>query len=217
MVEQMFFKTVKVLPTVYEDALSYYEVLSKVVRKLNEVIETLNVYDPQGVVDSRITEKLNEYTANVLDPAISGLRTDLRAEVTSVINRVDGDISALSDIVTALTTECRGRYDTISNQIVEINALISSLSGAIANSLEQAKAYTDERVEGIVYDLPLMYNPFTGERDTIFNVVSALTNAVRTNALTANEYDALNLTANQYDSLNLSAYVYDWQGVPTNP
>ena len=42
----------KVMPTVYDDSLSYYEVLSKILYKLNEVIE--------NVGDTNIKEEINE-------------------------------------------------------------------------------------------------------------------------------------------------------------
>lgn len=34
----------KILPAVYDDSLSYYELLAKVVQKLNEVIDELNIH-----------------------------------------------------------------------------------------------------------------------------------------------------------------------------
>lgn len=42
MIEELRYKTQAVLPTVYDDSLSYYELLNKVIYKLNEVIETVN-------------------------------------------------------------------------------------------------------------------------------------------------------------------------------
>lgn len=42
MIEPLFVRTNAVLPTVYENSLSYYEVLCKVAYKLNEVIEQVN-------------------------------------------------------------------------------------------------------------------------------------------------------------------------------
>lgn len=44
-VNKFNFKSVKVLPLVYDDSLSYYEVLCKVVNKLNEVIDIINGED----------------------------------------------------------------------------------------------------------------------------------------------------------------------------
>lgn len=50
----------KVLPAVYDDSLSYYELLCKLVAKLNEVIESTN-----GVTDA--FNELVEYVNHYLD------------------------------------------------------------------------------------------------------------------------------------------------------
>lgn len=51
----------KVLPLVYDDSLSYYEVLSKVVAKLNEVIKyvTTTLYDS-------ISELIQQYFVDIV-------------------------------------------------------------------------------------------------------------------------------------------------------
>jgi len=54
----------KVLPLVYDDSLSYYEVLCKLTNKINEIIELIN-----GQISSElmkwINEKLNDFYLNV--------------------------------------------------------------------------------------------------------------------------------------------------------
>lgn len=57
-----------------------------------------------------------------------------------------------------------------------------------------------------------MISPFTGERTPIPEVINALFDLHRT-ALTAQEYDALELTASAYDALDLTAYDYDMYGI----
>lgn len=54
-IEPFKFWTHKVLPLVYDDSLSYYEFLCKVVAKLNEVIEYIN-----GNVSKLIKEILSQ-------------------------------------------------------------------------------------------------------------------------------------------------------------
>lgn len=50
----------KVLPLVYDDSLSYYEVLSKVTKKLNEVIEYVT-----NDINDLVTEIVSKYFVNV--------------------------------------------------------------------------------------------------------------------------------------------------------
>lgn len=58
-----------------------------------------------------------------------------------------------------------------------------------------------------------MFDPFNGTFKLISSVVSELADLHKgDSALTAEEYDALNITAELYDSKELSAYSYDWQG-----
>lgn len=55
-------------------------------------------------------------------------------------------------------------------------------------------------------------DPFTGLYSRVQVVIYELANLHR-DALTAAEYDALELTAADYDALGLTAYVYDWYGI----
>lgn len=57
-----------------------------------------------------------------------------------------------------------------------------------------------------------MYSPFTGEYVPITTVINELAFLHRSDALTAAEYDALQLTAADYDAEDITAYDYDWSG-----
>lgn len=49
----------KVLPLVYDDSLSYYEVLCKLTGKMNELIENIN--DSFGNINDNIGNEIDEY------------------------------------------------------------------------------------------------------------------------------------------------------------
>lgn len=57
-----------------------------------------------------------------------------------------------------------------------------------------------------------MYSPFTGDYVPIITVINELAFLHRSDALTAAEYDALQLTAADYDAEDITAYDYDWSG-----
>lgn len=56
-----------------------------------------------------------------------------------------------------------------------------------------------------------MLDPFTGKYSKIKVVIGELADLHR-NALTATEYDSLELTADDYDAEEITAYDYDWRG-----
>ena len=54
------FWTHKILPLVYEESLSYYEVLCKVAQKLNETIESVNLSTEEVTHIREIVDAINE-------------------------------------------------------------------------------------------------------------------------------------------------------------
>lgn len=77
------------------------------------------------------------------------------------------------------------------------------------DALHEAKEYTDEKV--LTYTM--MINPITGEYEDVRLVVDDIVSYFHTqDALTAGEYDALDLTASAYDAYDITAYDYDFSG-----
>ena len=193
-VEKFRFRCIKVLPTVYEDALSYYETLCKISAKLNEVIEQLNQYDPESVVNEVISERLAAYTNTTVVPLINDAKAILQASIDN------------------LSDDYYAYKQTINNQIGELNTRLTGLGITVAGIEERCNDYTDQKVAEVVYNLPLMPSPLTGEDVTVFQAINELAQLMRNDALTAAEYDAKNLTASAYDAKLLTAFQYDWHG-----
>ena len=94
----------------------------------------------------------------------------------------------------------------VDNQDIYYNGLSQSYAD---HALVEANAYTD----GKVLDYTMMVNPITGVYEDVRLVVEDIVNYFHTeNALTAGEYDALELTADDYDAYELTAYDYDFNG-----
>ena len=64
-IEKVRFWCFKVLPLVYDDSLSYYEVLCKVVDKLNEMISSLNELSDTVADIKAVIAELEEWIKNV--------------------------------------------------------------------------------------------------------------------------------------------------------
>lgn len=94
----------------------------------------------------------------------------------------------------------------IDNQDIHYDALAQ---GYASNALSSANTYTDNKI----LNYTMMINPITGQYEDVRDVVTDIVTYFHTeNALTAGEYDALDLTAGDYDAYQLTAYDYDFNG-----
>ena len=147
-------------------------------------IEILTEDYIQGMID-RAIETNNLILAQKLIELKDEITLEYKGYVTAQIN--------------ALTTY-------IDNQDVHYDQLAQ---GYADTALDEAKDYVDSEV----LDYTMMINPITGVYEDVRNVVDDIVSYFHTgDALTAGEYDALDLTAGAYDAYNITAYDYDFNG-----
>lgn len=139
---------------------------------------------------------------------------------TSFINEYTGKIEELEREMLALQEEL-GNFETritndIANRFTQIQL---ELQGMIAATLIQANAYTDSVASGLEQEIQEIsigqievFDPTTGVKSPLQTVIDNLYNVSREDALTASEYDALDLTATAYDAYELTASEYDQSG-----
>lgn len=103
MYETFKFYCQKVLPLVYDQSLSYYEVLCKVVEKLNELGTTVNSYS--GAIEQISNDNANTLTelrnlSKTVDTSTRQLQSEI-SEIQSWIEKFDYEKIAelLSDVI----------------------------------------------------------------------------------------------------------------------
>lgn len=166
-----------------KDMMTDVEFLLGVVKKLNEIILQTN----------KNTEFIDEYSGK--------------------IEEIEREIASLRQEMTDFETE-------INNSIAsQFNSIKVELQSMIATALIQANAYTDavaSQLEDEIAQISVgqisLFDPTTGFYSPLQIVVDNLYNSSRENALTATEYDALELTATAYDAYELTATEYDQNG-----
>ena len=149
---------------------------------------------------SKITVLTEEYIQTMIDSAIetnnivlAGKLIQLKREITAEYKSY---VTAQINTLTIYVDNQDSHYDQLAQ-------------GYASTALNDAKAYTD----GAVLDYTMMINPITGEYEDVRNVVDDIVTYFHTNdALTAGEYDALDLTAGAYDAYDITAYDYDFSG-----
>lgn len=110
----------KVLPMVYDDSLSYYELLNKVVMKLNEVIDESNKYFEQDLKSFVASVLLDWYKDGTLATIIND---EVFAEMTENIRRYGSDpkyFGAVGDGVTDDTVPVRQAISYAENNKVKV-------------------------------------------------------------------------------------------------
>lgn len=182
------------ISTNYLDNLTFVEYVLGVLKKMNEVIEQVNSNTSFiENYDGRITE---------LETEIASLRT----EIENFEAKVETDFEELEESLIA----------TINSRLVEIR---TELLGLLATYRAESKAYTDTKIAQVEQEIDqiligqiTLRDPTTGLISPLQTVVDNLYDTTREEALTASEYDALDLTATAYDGYNLSAFDYDYYG-----
>lgn len=166
-----------------KDMMTSVEYLLGILKKLNETIKQVN--------DN--TEFINNYAGKIeeLEAEIAGLRNELQT--------FEADISV-----------------SIQNQFLQIK---SELESTVAAFMTQANAYTDavaaqlrEEIRAVSVGAITVYDPSTGILSPLQTVIDNLYGQSRDEALTATEYDALDLSATDYDAEEITAFNYDRYG-----
>lgn len=165
------------------DMMTDVEFLLGVLKKLNECIKQINSN----------TEFIDKY---------SGKIEEIEAEITSLRNE-------MTEFEAQVNSNIQQQFATIR---LELQAMI-------ATALQQANAYTDLVAEGLEQEIQniaigqiTVYDPTTGTTENLQTVIDNLYNASREEAITASEYDTLELSASDYDGFEISASDYDQKG-----
>lgn len=139
---------------------------------------------------------------------------------TKFIEEYSGKIEEIETEINALRNEMNDFENEINNEITtRFNAIKLELQAAIATTLIQANAYTDamasvlrQEIQDVSLGQITLYDPTTGQMNSLQNVIDNIYGSTREEAITAGEYDTLELTATTYDGYELTAFNYDRYG-----
>ena len=163
----------------------------------------------------------------------ANLESDLRAEINAAIANMDARFDTLQAQLEAeldaLQDEIEADLNTFKAEIraslqamqTEIENFKIEIRGQLANLLVQAKLYTDEVAAILQAEIDELQDlgvhtdvtdPTDRKRKHLQPALDRIHEYLRAWALTAGEYDDLELAAATYDSNELSAYEYDYIG-----
>ena len=163
MIDKLKYWCNKILPLVYDDSLSYYEVLCKTSAKLNEVIESTNgLLDVWNTYKNDIDKAFGEYTAG-LDKKFDALSDKMSADFLrykDIVNSTIIDefaaqerrIKAQDDKIAAQDTQITAISDRVNTFITEYNQAILQIPDMVVNAVN-AWLNNTTNYDNIVADL----------------------------------------------------------------
>ena len=168
-------------------------ILSKV-KEIQTDIDVINAWKEtfSAQIDSQISDLINQ-----VNTEFNQLKTDIAKEFTDYRTETDAKFEAQRE-------ETDKQFASLTDAV---NARLTAFDGRIAD--------IESKLHDIENNLPTLVhvtNPFTGMSDSIQNVINALADTQRSDALTASAYDALAKTAAGYDAYKITAVNYDFNG-----
>lgn len=159
----------KIIPLVYDDTLSYYEFICKLLNKLNnEVIPALNqlgadVEDLKAAV-AQLQEVVSQFETRIStnETNIANLQTD----VSNINSAIDSINNAITTINNTITTQGANISD-LQTSVTGINATISDIQDTIAD------LPTSTTIDGIEDDIDALDVRVTGLEGATFGTVTA--------------------------------------------
>lgn len=199
--------TVGNLPTSFVDSMSYYEVLAwlcqyvteTIIPKINEDSEAINALQEEFIA---LREEVEEAIKEI---------PQLRADFIELSEKFDQTLIELQAQYDAFKIEVQEEINTQIAQartaIMEVvNAYFETLNDKIDDEVERI----DEKFNTWAIANTIVFNTLRGTQTTLQVYLDDLSGVNRTDAITASEYDALELTATEYDAYDMSAHNYDY-------
>lgn len=180
--------SIGMIPKTYKESLTYEEQILWLQKYLNEMLEWL----------TKLQEDFDNIDLNF---------EELEQKITTLQSEVDSITVLLN------TKASKEELDTA------INNLETELKALIQSDYEVLKEYVDTQDEYLQYQIDhfdigniKIYDPTTGLLENIQTVIDNIYDQTRDEAITASEYDALELTATVYDAKEITAFNFDRYG-----
>lgn len=174
------FRTIPMLPTVYDDSLSYIEVLSRLSKKVNEIIDRVNNFedDVYNTTKTYVDSKIATEIAN-LKIELEQFQQNLTEQQSGFENSVNGAINNINQRIEEFNRTIDGNY--------------TAMQAYTNNAIERNNEYIFDRIGQDLVDIKVI-NIFTGEKVTIQEMFNYLANFHLNNAITVSRIGTLQRT-----------------------
>lgn len=170
----------KTIPAGFDDSVSYLQMLSGVLKKQYEIIKQLNIN----------TEIIKNWDASLED--LQERMSALESEMQSFENEI--------------TEEINNQFITLRNELL---GLIASGNAEIKAYIDVQVSRLDNKIDNVAVGQIEIYDPTTGLVSPLQQVINNVYDSGRENAITAEEFDELDLSATAFDAYEITAFDFD--------
>ena len=179
-----------VLPTVFDDSLSYLEMVSKLYKKLEETIEEVNAIDQEA-----IQQALDDMRAEI---------AKFETQIQKQYNELDGKYQALYE---ELNNSILELADTTAASLEELDTKIYNLGESLKDimdlKIEENNEYIFESIASEIIGIKVL-NYFTGEKVTVQEMFDYLAQLHAADGITVTELITRQQTVNELVALKFT-------------
>lgn len=137
----------KVLPLVYDESLSYYEVLNKLTFKVNEVVEQLNIVEDNVVALNEAVTQL-EQRMTELEQAFEEFKVDMENRFAQLKQEIETEFDELrTQLENEIDELRRALVQSIQELKAELTAEIQALQNEMRAEMQAYQELTDARLD----------------------------------------------------------------------
>lgn len=189
--------------------------LNWILSKLQEFENRLEDIEDYGDEITDLYSKIEELKSAVL--RLKNSYTALNVRCTKLEDDLDHTNLSMHQIYSNITAEIANivnLYDALNGAIEGLRAYNDTSNEVV---LQKAKQYTRDRIADLLNWLEdpaqvYVFNPWTGQMETIQQLINYLYDLLHFAGLTAADFDAMGLTAADFDALGLTAEEFDNYG-----
>lgn len=173
-INKVYTRCYPILPTVYDDSLSYYESVCKLVSKVNELVDFINNIKLDIFAESKA------YT----DSAILALE-DRVTQAVKDVQEIEKELLSQYEVFEIETTK---RIDGFDNRLSEmsdrINEIVNVVNDRTDLAIKQNNEYIFDQIENNILSNISVINYFTGETISVQDMFNYLATLHLENSLT---------------------------------
>jgi len=223
------------IPTVFDQEIDYFTILSRLRAKINETVNLINALESEvnsmrtelervkarlSVIEAKLVTLEAELKAYI-DEKIDGVEERLDEKLTAYKAQIDAEIEELIADITRFKLETEAQLSEFETRLDQSDAYnaqrFQELTNYINSSNEALKALLQmeiddlqNQIDKLPETMPTVYNPASGNRESLQTALNDYWRLLRgPESLSAAEVDALEISAIDIDNLNESAINID--------